>query len=144
MHDVALEQLRIHELNAHYNESADSDDGERLAGLFTADGELTITGGGRLRRYAGTQELRAMFDAGGPVTVHATTDSIIELDGDTATQRSTMLQFRRLPGSDTLALRVGRYSDELRRTPEGWRFQSRSGTFSDATAGVLATEGGEQ
>jgi hypothetical protein len=140
MDDDLTQRVLIHELNAKYNEASDADDGERLAELFTPDGELTVDSGAQQRHYKGTEEFRVIFASGGGpvVTVHASTDSIIQLDGDRATQRSTMLQFRRLEGSDVLSLRIGRYVDELRRTPDGWRYQSRNATFAETTQGAFA------
>lgn len=71
-------------------------------------------GGGRHRAGAGT-----------PKTRHLVLNPIVEIDGDTATARST---FCVVQATDNIALApivVGRYYDTFARDGEGWHFTER-------------------
>jgi hypothetical protein len=57
--------------------------------------------------------------------VHMTMDPIIEISGDTATQECSLLLITRAPRRGITAAFTGRYSDELVRTADGWRFARR-------------------
>jgi 3-phenylpropionate/cinnamic acid dioxygenase small subunit len=59
---------------------------------------------------------------------HMTTEAVIEIDGDEATQRSYLLFLDRAGGSTRVA-NSGTYDDRLRRTENGWRFVSRRTTL---------------
>jgi hypothetical protein len=119
-------KLEIQELTARYNLCADNGDGEGVAATFTPDGTFVIHGGGTTRTISGHDELDAMVagrEAG--ATVHVTADSIIELDGDVAEQRCTLILNRRLPEEGRISHRIGRYVDRLQRTADGWKFAGR-------------------
>jgi 3-phenylpropionate/cinnamic acid dioxygenase small subunit len=63
--------------------------------------------------------------AGSPRTRHVTANSIVEVDGDTATARSSYVVFQ---GVDAFALQpiiTGRYADAFARTDGAWRFARR-------------------
>lgn len=117
------DRFEIRELTARYNRASDTGDGEGFAGTFTADGVLVMagqtlcTGAGELVAFAGKPR----------GTVHVTTDSVISLDGDEATQECTLILFRRARDGSSVRLETtGRYEDELVRTQGGWRFRRRS------------------
>jgi hypothetical protein len=57
--------------------------------------------------------------------IHTTTDSVIELKGDSARHWCTVVIYTRTPGSPHEVRLVGRYEDELRRTPAGRRIKCR-------------------
>jgi 3-phenylpropionate/cinnamic acid dioxygenase small subunit len=114
--------LSIRDLCARYNRYADLADGENYAELFTEDAEFHIVGN---RVYRGRTEIAAAC-AATQVTVHITTDPLMEFHGDTATQRSrTISVYRALDGSKNEFVASGWYIDELKRAPEGWRFFRR-------------------
>lgn len=125
---VALltDQLEIRELTARYNRAADAGDGEGFAATFTADGSLVMAGE---TLCSGEAELVAF--AGKPRgTVHATTDPVLSVKGDEATQECTLLLFRTARDGTSVRLEnTGRYEDELVRTKDGWRFRRRSVLF---------------
>jgi uncharacterized protein (TIGR02246 family) len=121
-----LDRSAIAELTAHYNDAFDANDGGRFAGTFVADGEMLLNGAS-LARGADALAALAARPAG---TVHYTTDAIVEVDGDRATQRCRLLLCH-LP-RDARELRLdssGSYADELVRTAEGWRFVRRAATL---------------
>ncbi len=58
--------------------------------------------------------------------VHITSDPIIEVDGDEATQTCALLNiYRAADKSANEFVATGRYFDRLVRTPEGWRIKER-------------------
>ena len=128
--------LEIRDLCARYNYYADQGDGEAYAALYVEDGEFEVEGHGV---YRGPAELAAVAATAAKRTVHVTADPIIEIDGDTATQRSRLISCMRTPdASRNEFVNTGYYVDTLRRTPRGWRIVRRKAEL-DLTAGqVLA------
>jgi uncharacterized protein (TIGR02246 family) len=117
------DKLAIRELTALYNRTFDDADGDTYAATFTDDGVLAVVGGPVL---TGRDELRR-FAGEWKGTVHATTDATIVVTGDTATQVCTLiLGTRSEPDARAGWGGMGRYTDELVRTPEGWRFRRRT------------------
>lgn len=118
-------RIDIAELTARYNRAADGDDPGALLATFTGDGIVEMRGhrdGPAV--YAGKRiaELLAPYNG---QRVHMTTDAVVEIDGDRATQECTLLLCTRSRGRGVAAMLTGRYSDELVRTPDGWRFTRR-------------------
>lgn len=112
----------IRQLNARYNRVADTGDGDAFAEHFMEDAEFEIVGN---RIYRGRAEI-ASAAAATQVTVHVTTEPEIELHGDSATQIVRMLSIVRAPdGSLNEFVASGWYTDTLRRTAGGWRYQRR-------------------
>lgn len=116
------DRQEIRDLTCRYNDSFDSADGPAWVNTFTEDGVFESRIGGRVE---GRAALLEWFDRRPHDTIHATTDAFVDADGDSATQVCTVIVFERL--EDGAYLRsVGRYSDRLRRTADGWRFTYRS------------------
>ena len=63
-------------------------------------------------------------------THHLVLNPVIDVDGDTATAASNWGYVTRSERDAPVFLMLGRYLDELRRTPDGWRF-SRRVAYSD-------------
>lgn len=123
-----VDRIAIRELAARYNDAWEEEQPEAWAATFTTDGVLEI-GGDPVAE--GREALRLMLAAAGGGTIHMTTDAVIEVDGDRATHRCRLLTAR--PASETgdLVLSgIGRYTDNLVRTPDGWRFARRSAVVS--------------
>jgi ketosteroid isomerase-like protein len=117
-----LDYIAIRDLSAEYNRCADTADGERHAQLYTEDGEFEIAGD---RVYRGREQLAAITNAT-TILAHTTTDPVIVLDGDTARQTSRLiLTSKPQDGGANEFIATGRYIDELKRTPDGWRFHRR-------------------
>jgi len=117
-----------------YCRRVDFGEAARIADLFTADGvwsgvELTLTG---------REEIRAWFERRQAlerrVARHVCTNVMVTLDGrDRAHCLSYLVNYRHdrrdgdpagFPPSEVPKF-VGECRDELRRTPEGWRFARR-------------------
>jgi hypothetical protein len=120
------DRLAIRELTARYNRAVDDGDGEAFASTFTSDGRLEV---GTEMVCIGFVELAA-FGGKPRGTVHVTSDAIVELDGEDATQRCTLVLFRRSRDGHSVSVEnTGRYDDRLVRTGDGWRFRSRTVTL---------------
>lgn len=119
-----LDHLAIRELTARYNRAFDDVDSEAWADTFTPDGVMDYGGDAPI---SGREALVKMSQATGYGFVHITTDPIIEVDGDRASQRCTVIIANRSRERDRVGIAMtGRYEDELVRTPDGWRFRRRT------------------
>lgn len=138
MNDELLTRLaderEILRLNARYNWACYDRDPDTYADCFVEDGvyESGDSGG----RNCGRQELRqGIINAKNSTWLmgHVTADSVIDVDGDDATQKVFVLLYRResADGSNEF-FASGRYSDRLRRTADGWRFVHRT-SYIDRT-----------
>jgi uncharacterized protein (TIGR02246 family) len=124
-----LDRAQIRELTARYNRCFDDGDPEGFADLFTEDGEMVVAGGPTVTGRAALVEMCRHTPFG---VVHTTVDATVEVIGDRATQVVTLLVLAR-PGPDapraqrhSTLQRTGRYTDELVRTAQGWRFVRRT------------------
>ncbi len=142
--DTRLDQLmrRVQRLEDHdaiwrlfmtYKQHLDQRDFKSYASLFTDDAEWV----GNLGKVVGPQQIEQLlnetlevWDDDRQRTYHLVLNPEIDVDGDTATARSTWGYVTRDEHDAPVFLMLGRYLDELRRTPEGWRF-SRRVAYSD-------------
>jgi uncharacterized protein (TIGR02246 family) len=120
------DRIAIRELTARYNHAFDDVDTEAFVNTFTEDGVFQLDRDGP--ETVGRERLASMSQVVNYGPIHMTTDPIIEIDGDRATQICTlalgMRTKERTPGSAGYAT-SGRYYDELVRTDEGWLFKKR-------------------
>jgi uncharacterized protein (TIGR02246 family) len=120
------DRVRILELTARYNRCYDEGDPEGFAALFVEDGVMEVEGGFRVQ---GRDELADMVRRMPWGIMHVTVDPVVDVDGDVATQLVTLLVLRRAGADGDNPSRLtgtGRYTDDLTRTPAGWRFVRRS------------------
>jgi 3-phenylpropionate/cinnamic acid dioxygenase small subunit len=88
---------------------------ESIAALFaTATRRFPDTGSGRHRADPGT-----------PKTRHLVLNPIVEIDGDTATARSTFCVVQATERIALAPIVVGRYYDSFARDRDGWYFTER-------------------
>ena len=129
------DKLAIRELTATYNRAVDDGRIDDAFATFAGNnGSLEIPGMGAMTGEA----LRELFGAL-QGCVHATTDAIIEVDGDRARQLCSLLVLVRAPEGGVVRLvTTGRYDDQLERTPEGWRFVARVATLDRRVDDVVA------
>ena len=132
-----LEDLHeIQQLRARYCQYLDDGRWEELVDLFTEDG--TFAG---LSTARGRSDLLEFFPGlqKGSLTSwwHFSANETIDLNGDTATGETWLLQPCVVEGAAQIA--AGRYSDRMVRSQDGtWRFEQRRVTFfwwSDLTEG---------
>ena len=113
----------IRHLIHHYCFYMDSGRFAELGALFADDAEW-------LTPYAhvkGPAEITAVMTKNVPASpkrVHMTLNSIIEVDGDTATGQSNYMVMLETPSGPQPSI-CGIYSDTYIRTAQGWRFQRR-------------------
>ena len=123
-----LDRARIIELTSRYNRSFDDGDVEGFVETFTDDGVMEVTG---FFSASGREALAEMCRHTPWGTMHVTTGTTVEVDGDCAIQTVTLVVLSRpaSQGDKPKLVGTGRYVDELTRTSEGWRFQKRSATL---------------
>ena len=119
------DRIAIRELTARYNRTWEDLDPDGWADTFTEEGVLEPVDMGIT--IEGRTALRQMAADAGFGVVHLTTDAVIELDGDTAVQVCTLLTAVRTREPKSVAFSgTGRYTDQLVRTADGWRFKRRT------------------
>ena len=112
--------LAIHDLMARYSHVVDDAGWERLAEVFSDDGEFDLEAIGR-GTARGMDELHVCFAELDHPLAHHTTNVTIEPDGvDRARVRSKYLVI-----SDDARARSGEYHDDVVHTTEGWRIERR-------------------
>jgi hypothetical protein len=88
----------------------------------------------------GHTEMRAGFPAlagGMEYLVQTNTPAIIDVNGNTATARSTIREAGKVKDREHWVEILGKYEDRLVKTPKGWRFAHRA--FTLYGLGHLAT-----
>lgn len=138
MHDRLQYLLDVHEIretSVLYNRYADACDGEKFAALFTEDGEFDIVGAGVFR---GRAEIGAVAD-GSHGILHLAVDSIVEVDGDTATQQSKLIVGKYNADRTSVDL-IGTTTmrDVFVRQADGWRIKRRQSHLDIDPAAALA------
>lgn len=129
---------QISDLMYHYAELVDAGDFDGVGQLlrrasFGGRGTPVVSGADNIaalfaaatRRFPEAGNGRHRADPGTPKTRHLVLNPIIEIDGNTATARST---FCVVQATDRIALApivVGRYYDSFARDRDGWYFTER-------------------
>ena len=122
------DHVAISDLLARYCLTLDTDDVEGWVSLFTPEASYEVYG----RVFSGHEGLRAMMGAA-PGGLHLGGQAAIEmLADDRARTRRNLLFIDRTDGGSRNAV----YTDELVRTPDGWRIAACRCQF--ITAGGLA------
>jgi ketosteroid isomerase-like protein len=119
--------LALLNLQAEYADGADSLSGAAYASVFTEDGVLDATHTG-IPAVAGRAAIARLMDdtfAQQTHNCHMTTNQrVLSADGDRATGRCYFFQRSILRNGGRTEF-SGRYEDEYRRTPEGWKISKR-------------------
>jgi ketosteroid isomerase-like protein len=108
---------------AQYAQWTDDRRVDDLAGLFTEDAEWTVMD----ETVTGREAIRAYIATWKPFEVqvkHVTVDSVIDIDGDTATAMSNFIVLYETPAGGVVH-RAGRYEDRLRDEGDRWRISRR-------------------
>ena len=95
-----------------------------LGALFTEDGEWIA----RYARARGPAEIAALMARNIPAEPkrkHFIMNSLIRLDGDRASARTSYLVVLQASGSGLVPSVAGTYEDQLVRRADGWRFRER-------------------
>lgn len=116
---------------ARYAHTVDGRDVEGVVACFTTDGRMDFEGG--QTSGAGHDGLRAAFTEGfaqpalapPAVSTHLMANTLVAIDGDTATAETQGVAYLASPASGTVRTRGLRYSDSLRRDGDDWRIVHR-------------------
>ena len=116
----------IQNLIARYADAVNRRDFDALAEVFAPDAVWDVTGGTKLR-HEGAQVvpgIRKIVEMGSfLVQIHS--PAIIQVDGDRATSRLTVLEVGELPNYGMRFEQYGTYDDILRKSEGQWRFAER-------------------
>ncbi len=115
-------------LYATYADALDRREFERLAEVFTADVTARYGDRGPISGLPALVEYMRSSHADVAGTRHRVVDVEVTVSGDTATSTAAKRNDLELP--DGPAVVTGRYTDELVRTPDGWRIRRRRSTHS--------------
>ena len=114
----------IRELFSEYAFRMDDFRFAELGALFTDDGEW-IAPYSKARGPAEIAALMARNIPAEPRRKHFVMNSLIEVDGDRATARTSYLVVLQAKGASLVPSVAGTYEDVLVRTSAGWRFRER-------------------
>jgi ketosteroid isomerase-like protein len=124
------DHVAIQNLIARYALLVDTGDFAGVGDLFA---EATFVGVGE---FTGREAVTGMLERtviryqdGTPGTQHATSNLIIEVDGDTADTRAYVTIFQALPDFPLQCIAAGRYRDSFARVDGRWRFARRHVTI---------------
>lgn len=121
MEPTPEDHVAITQLLARYCLTLDHDDVDQWVTCFTPDAVFEVYG----RTWDGESGLRAMM-RGAPRGLHLGGPPVIDMTGpDSATVQQNLLFVEATTG----AMRSSVYTDELRRTPEGWGIAHRRCRF---------------
>jgi hypothetical protein len=124
------DRLAIQDLIARYPLAVDGRDWDALDSLFAADARIDFTAfGGPAGDLLSTKEFLRDALGGFRRSQHMMGLPAITLDGDRATARTSCNNPMVIDGADgeTSVWLIGLwYDDEFLRTPDGWRFTSRT------------------
>jgi SnoaL-like protein len=121
MDPTAEDHAAITNLLARYCLTLDLDDVDTLVGLFTPDASYEVYG----RSWDGHEGLRKMMGAA-PSGLHLGGPPVIDMVGPDEARTTQNLLFVE---AKTGAMRRSVYTDELRRTEDGWRIAKRRCRF---------------
>jgi 3-phenylpropionate/cinnamic acid dioxygenase small subunit len=122
------DRIEIDDLLTRYATALDAKNWDLFSTCFTPDAFIDYTAAGgvkgtltEVRQWLG--DVMAKF----PMTQHLVTNRAIDIDGDTATCRSSLFNPMGLPDNDSLMVFFdgGYYRDKLLRTADGWRISER-------------------
>jgi hypothetical protein len=111
--------IELEQLLARYAVGMTKDDVEAVMAVFTPDGTYSAFG----EKYTLT-DFPALVDAA-PKGLFCVGPPAIELDGDAASGVQPLC----FVAQTDHEMRIGYYTDTYRRTPDGWRLQTRAMTF---------------
>ncbi len=126
----AVDELEVRNVLARFSQATDGGTVEEYGALLTRNATFDLGSRydapfvGRDAVVAGHVQRRAEGVAGPTAGVrHMLSTSVVEIDGDRAIARSHWQLFR--TSGDFTLVGMGVYTDELVRTPEGWRLARR-------------------
>jgi hypothetical protein len=125
-----MDELDIQQTISLYHEGASTADLDQLIGTFLPDGIWEVPAlRFRCEGHAEMRETMAAVLAPIEYLVQINAPAIIAVDGAVASARSLVRECAKYRDQDGVIDVVGQFVDELRRTPDGWRFAQRTFTI---------------
>ncbi|MDJ0867872.1 MAG: nuclear transport factor 2 family protein [Myxococcota bacterium] len=123
------DRIRINDLLIRYTTAIDTKDYALLDTCFTPDAVCDYTSAGGIKGpYPEVRQWLEKALAPFPVTVHFISNSVVEIDGDTARARTAVINpmgFANPDGSMHMFTVGAYYNDQLVHTDDGWRIRER-------------------
>ena len=125
-----LDKVDIQETISLYHEGGSTADWDQVIATFVPDGIWEVPAL-RIRSegHAAIRETMTALMAPIEYLVQINAPAIIAVDGDSASARSLIRECAKFHGQSGVIDVVGQFNDELRRTPNGWRFSHRTFTI---------------
>jgi uncharacterized protein (TIGR02246 family) len=124
---VGVDEDKIGRTLSEYSQSCDDGRFDDLAQLFTEDARFVVSG----TAAEGRDSIRALLVRmlpDGSRGQHITSNSLVDVDGDTASATTDYL-FVRPTAEGPALVAAGRYYDRLTRDGPTWRFTERTITM---------------
>jgi 3-phenylpropionate/cinnamic acid dioxygenase small subunit len=117
--------LAIHELLYRYAELVDAGDFDGVGALLARGSFAGVAGAEPIAKLFAATTKRYPQHGNTPRTRHLVLNPIVEIDGDTASARSTFCVVQATATVPLQPIVVGRYSDTFGRDASGWYFTAR-------------------
>jgi hypothetical protein len=122
-----IDEIAIQQTLSRYSEGASRADWPQVMSTFTADAIWEVPAlGARFQQHAVIQQAMAGFVGQMAYFVQINSPATIKVMGDRATAVSVIRECGKFADRDEALEILGRYEDELLRTPEGWKFTRRA------------------
>jgi 3-phenylpropionate/cinnamic acid dioxygenase small subunit len=119
-------KLAVTELLYRYGELIDAGDFDGVGELLARGSFMGVSGAASIAKlFAATTRRFPDFD-NTPRTRHLVLNPMVEVDGDTATARSTFCVVQQTEAVALQPIVVGRYADGFARDEAGWYFTERT------------------
>jgi 3-phenylpropionate/cinnamic acid dioxygenase small subunit len=130
MNGTLEDREEIRELHARYCLTIDTGRYDQWLETFTTDGVFESPRFGRHAGPDGLKKFGALYkeSLGGARPLHVVTNLNLEIDGANATDVCYLLYYHCKDGR-VQQTTVAYYTDQLAKTPAGWRFKSRQVTI---------------
>src|SRR5690349_2854111 len=120
-----IDEIAIQQTLNRYSEGVGRDWDQTIS-TFLPDGiwDVAILG----KRMKGHAEIRQTINeimSSLDYILQINAPSVIVVNGDSATARNSFREYGKFAGKNESLEILGYYADELKRTPEGWRFVKR-------------------
>lgn len=121
-----LDEIAIQQTLNQYSEGASRADWSQVLSTFTREATWEIPAlGARYQDHAVIQKVMADFVGQMAYFVQINSPAVITVQGNTATARSIIRECGKFADRDEALDILGRYNDDLLRTPTGWKFTRR-------------------
>jgi hypothetical protein len=122
-----LDEMAIQQTINTYSDGASRADWNQLLSTFTPDCVWEIPGlKARYQGHTVIQNVMSSFVGQMAYFVQVNSPAIITVEGDKATARSVIRECGKFSDRNEALEVLGRYEDELVRTPMGWKFTRRA------------------